>query len=173
MPSLLTRSILFLSSYSPLLIIMAVKYHGKHLGLAIGSTVVASTAVVMLVIFLRVARTLTTTELVIEQLSPKDTEGVSYIVTYLIPFLDLKLEDRSSAVALLLLFAIVGVLYVHSNMVYINPILNLMGYHLFEVESATKKKQALLTRRSYVERGTRIRVVSLGDLVSLETSHGS
>jgi hypothetical protein len=88
----------------------------------------------------------------------------------LIPFLDIKLDEISSAVSLLLFFLVVGVLYVHSNLIYINPTLNLMRYHLFEIELEGGMTSALLSKRRFVERGASIPVVSLGEQILLEVS---
>jgi hypothetical protein len=86
----------------------------------------------------------------------------------LIPFLEIKIDEPTNVVSLLLLFAILGVLYVHSNLIYINPTLNLLKYHLFEVELEGGKTTALLSKRSFVERNSTIEVVSLGDQILLE-----
>jgi hypothetical protein len=127
-------------------------------------------SVVLLLFYLKQSATLAVDDVVIEKISGKDTEAMSYIVTYLIPFLDIKLDEVSSAVSLLLLFLVVGVLYVHSNLIYINPTLNLLRYHLFEIEVEGGMTSALLSKRRFVERGASIRVVSLGEQILLEVS---
>ncbi|MBS1815393.1 MAG: hypothetical protein JSS87_10995 [Acidobacteria bacterium] len=157
-----------MSSYAPLLLITAVKYHAKHPHLALTLTGLALVSVLALKLFLSSAAKLGSSSITVEQISAKDTEGMSYIVTYLIPFLDLKLEEPASAIALFFLFAVVGILYVNSNMIYINPTINLLGYHLFEIETSSKKREALLTKRGYIERGSVIQGISLGNLVVLE-----
>ena len=95
---------------------------------------------------------------------------MSYIVTYLIPFLDLDLKSGSDVGALLVLLAVIGILYVNSNLIYINPILNLVGFHVYEVSGEDGRPSALLTRRGYIPPGERLRVVSLGNYVLMEKS---
>lgn len=173
MPNLLTRTILFLSSYTPLLMIMAVKFHLQHpyISLALGGIGVLS--IIILLFFLRVARRLGRNVVTIERATAKDGDAMSYIVTYLIPFLDIKLDEPSSYGALLLLFFVVGVLYVNSNMIYINPMLNLFGYHIFEIDDKDGKASAIISRKDYVDRGAQINVVSLGNQVVMEVSNAS
>ena len=40
-----------------------------------------------------------------------------------------------------------AILYVHSNMIHINPMLNLFGYHLYEITLVEGETYALLTGR--------------------------
>ena len=93
---------------------------------------------------------------------------MSYIVTYLLPFLAIKLNDKMDVASVGLLLLVVGVLYVNSNLIHTNPILSMMGYHLFEIEDADKKTTTLICKRSYVKIGSEMNVVSVGDYVLLE-----
>ena len=63
---------------------------------------------------------------------------------------------------------LIAVLYVRSNLIYINPILNLLGYRLFEVETESGKISALVCKRDYVKTGSPIAVVSPEDYILLE-----
>ena len=168
MPNFPTRVVLFLSSYTPLFLIMAVKYAPAHRYFALSMILLAVISIVLLLFYLKQSASLAVDHVVVEKISGKDTEAMSYIVTYLIPFLDIKLDEISSAVSLLLLFLVVGILYVHSNLIYINPTLNLLRYHLFEIEIEGGMSSALLSRRRFVERGASIPVVSLGEQILLE-----
>jgi hypothetical protein len=168
MPSFPTRAVLFLSSYSPLFLIMAVKYAPTHRYFGVGMTLLSVVSVSLLLLYLRAASRLAVDRIVVERISGKDVEAMGYIATYLIPFLDLKIEEISNAISLLLLFGVLGVLYVHSNLIYVNPILNLLNYHLFEVELAGGGSAALLSKRRFLERNSTIAVASLGEQILLE-----
>jgi hypothetical protein len=168
MPNLPTRVVLFMSSYTPLFLIMAVKDGALHPYFALAMVMLAVTSVILLLFYLRRSSDLAVDIVIVEKVSGKDSEAMSYIVTYLIPFLDIKLNELSSLISLLLLFLVVGVLYVHSNLIYINPTLNLLSYHLFEIEVEGGKTSALLSKRRFVERGASILVVSLGEQILLE-----
>jgi hypothetical protein len=168
MANLPTRFVLFLSSYTPLFLIMAIKYGMAHHYFGVGMLGLSVASVGILLYYLKVAATFGVDDVVVDKISGKDTEAMSYIVTYLIPFLDIKIDEPSNFIALFLLFVVVGVLYVHSNLIYINPTLNILNYHLFEVEIQGGKTSALLSKRGFVERGSTIRVISLGDQIFLE-----
>jgi hypothetical protein len=168
MPNLPTKIVLFLSSYMPLFLIMAVKYGGAHHVFGGIMLLVAFASVALLLYFLSSARALGNDIVTVENISAKDTEAMSYIVTYLIPFLDIKIDEPANLISLLLLFVVLGVIYVHSNLIYINPTLNVLKYHLFEIELEGGKTSALLSKRSFIERGSAVAVISLGDQILLE-----
>jgi hypothetical protein len=171
MPNLPTRVVLFLSSYTPLFLIMALKYGMAHHYFGLSMLVLSVASVGILIFYLKTAASLGVDRVVVEKISGKDTEAMSYIVTYLIPFLDIRIDEPSTLVSLLLLFVVVAIVYVHSNLIYINPTLNILKYHLLEIEIQSGKTIALLSKRGFVERGSTIAVVSLGDQILLEVPY--
>ena len=93
---------------------------------------------------------------------------MSYIVTYLLPFLAVKLNDPTDVISLGMFFVIIGLLYVNSNMIHTNPVLNIFGYHIFEIEDSAGKTTALVSKRAYIRIDSEIDAVSIGDYVLLE-----
>ncbi len=69
-------------------------------------------------------------------------------------------------VALGIFFVVIGFLYVNSNMIHINPMLNLQGYHLFEVELTDGTSHAVLTKKR-LRGGTAIQAVTIGEHIYL------
>jgi|SRR5580692_5950184 hypothetical protein len=171
MANLPTRVILFLSSYMPLFLIMAIKYGLPHRYFGGAMLALGLLSAIVLVLYLNAARTFGSDRVVMEKVSAKDTEAMSYIVTYLIPFLDVKIDEPTNLISLGLLFTVVGVLYVHSNLIYINPTLNMLGYHLFEVEIEGGKSVALLSKRGFIEKGKALDVIPLGNQILLEAKN--
>ena len=60
-------------------------------------------------------------------------ETLNYILTYLIAFLSLKLNDPKDIISILILLFIIGIIYVNSNLLYINPFLQLLNYSIYEL----------------------------------------
>jgi hypothetical protein len=98
----------------------------------------------------------------------RDGDAMSYIVTYLLPFLAVNFKEVGDVVSLAIVFFVIGLLYVNSNMIYTNPVLNIAGYHIFEVEDGDGKTTALICKRSYVRTGSELDIVSLGDYILME-----
>jgi hypothetical protein len=168
MPNVPTRLILFLSSYSPLFLIIAMRGWDKSRYLAIGVAVVAVLSVVVLFIFLGIAQKLAADKISVGSVASRDGDAMSYIVTYFLPFLAVKLNDVVDAGSLGIVLLVIAVLYVNSNMIYTNPVLNIAGYHIFEVHDADGKTTALVCKRTYIRTGSEINVISVGDYVLLE-----
>jgi hypothetical protein len=61
----------------------------------------------------------------------------AYAVTYLLPFLVVFDGTWRDVLALALFVGLIGVIYVNSGMLYVNPVLALFGYHLFLVRATT------------------------------------
>lgn len=159
---------LFLSSYSPLFLVLAIRSWNDNRGVTLGLAVVASASVLLLWLFVHQARKLAPDRVAIASVISRDGDAMSYIVTYLLPFLVVNFKEVRDVISLGIVFFVIGLLYVNSNMIYTNPILNIAGYHIFEVEDGEGKTTALICKRSYVRTGSELDVVSLGNYVLME-----
>jgi hypothetical protein len=168
MPNVTTRAVLFLSSYAPLFLIVAMRGWRDSHYLAIGLIIVAVLSVIVLFVFLRAARRMAADKLVVRTVLSRDGDAMSYIVTYLFPFLAVKLNDVTDATSLGIVLLVIAILYVNSNMIHTNPVLNMAGYHIFEIEDANGKTTALICKKAYIRTDSELNVISLGDYVLLE-----
>lgn len=136
--------------------------------LAIGLVFVSVVSVLVLFVFLRIAQKLAADRIKVDSVASRDGDAMSYIVTYLLPFLAVKLNDVTDVGSLGMVLVVIAILYVNSNMIYTNPVLNVAGYHVFEIHDADGKTTALICKRAYIRTGSEIDVISLGDYVLLE-----
>lgn len=159
---------LFFSSYSPLFLILAIRNLAKTI---VGAWVLIAIAVGSLLIlayFLYDKRKQGFHNVILTRVTPRDADVMAYIVTYLIPFLGISISDPVDAVSLGIMLGLIAVIYVSSNLIYINPILSLLGYRFFEVETENGKISVLVSRTDYVKTGLPIPVVSLDNYILLE-----
>ncbi len=172
MPSVASRIMLFLSSYAPLLAILAIRNWDSRT-VAVTLLGLAAVSCIWLVAFIGQARRLAPTSIEIGRATTKDGDLVSYIVSYLLPFLAVDFTRPADVLSLSILLVVIGLLYVHSNLIYVNPLLAGFRLHLIEIEETNGKVSILLSRRRYVRPDTRLRVVQAGDLLNLEVDeHG-
>jgi hypothetical protein len=75
----------------------------------------------------------------------KTGDALNYIVTYVIPFLELKTPE--DLLPLLILMAVVGILYVNSNLLYTNPMLSFFGFRVYEVKLQGEEQPLILMTR--------------------------
>jgi hypothetical protein len=168
MPNPFTRLVLFLSSYVPLFLILGIRSWAENRKLAIALTAVTIVSILVLCAFLRQVRTLAADKVSVASVISRDGDAMSYIVTYLLPFLAVNFNAVGDVISLAIVFFVIGLLYVNSNMIYTNPVLNLSGFHIFEIEDGEGKTTALICKRSYIRTGSELNVVSLGDYVLME-----
>ena len=168
MPSLLTRTMLFLSSYSPLITILAIQQEDR---LARGALLAVSvTAVAWLAWFVKRLSTLNRMRIKVVSAFRRDQDILGYLFAYVFPFIGTDDQKYGEAIALGVLFFVVAVLYVKLNAIYVNPLLALAGYYLHEVVEDNGKISMVLTRRYYIRSGSVLKVATAGTLVALEVN---
>ncbi len=102
------------------------------------------------------------------QVQRKDAEVMAYIVSYVFPFLGLNFDDPLNTISLGIFFVILGVIYINSNMVHINPILNIFGYHIYEIETPSGSTYTVISRKGRIIKGEKLNVVVIGDDLLME-----
>jgi hypothetical protein len=118
-------------------------------------------------IYMLAVRRLNPLRVEIASVSRKDGEAMSYIVTYLLPFLDATSGSAEKGIGLAIFFFVLGVLYINSNMIHINPMLNMFGYHIYEIELSNGDTYSLISK-SNVRRGKNLPTVKMSNDVLLE-----
>ena len=95
----------------------------------------------------------------------RDSDTVSYFVTYLFAFMKVPLDSWEKITAFVIFFSILGFIYVNSNMIHINPMLNMFGYRIYEL-SQPDGERLLITRRK-IKRNEAIQVIVMDDDIYL------
>jgi hypothetical protein len=153
MPRIPFRISLFLSSYAPLFALMA--FQSRHstvdFWLLIAACVVG--LVGLGIVMTALSRSSDAVSIEIATIFPKDNEVVSYIATYLLPFLGVDLSDTDSAIVFWSFMLILCVVYINSSMIFVNPLLSILGYRTFDVVDLQGNRYAVLTRRIDLEPG--------------------
>lgn len=141
------RSVLFLSSYAPLFLILAILLlHESY----VASAALIATLILSLVtlrLFLSTIRESSRVRIEVEEIQPKDGEMVSYIATYAIPFLAAPFETWEKGVGLAVFFVVVWFMQVKLNLLYVNPVLAILNYHLYEVTTGGTTQMLLSKKR--------------------------
>src|SRR6266446_3208384 len=161
MPNISVRIVLFFSSYAPLFLIIAMRGWRDSPYFALALVALSLVSVLVLFVFLRVSGKLSPDRIRVDSVASRDGDSMSYIVTYLLPFLAVKLNDVTDVGSLGIVLLVIAVLYVNSNMIYTNPVLNIAGYHIFEIHDADGKTTALICKRAYIRKGSEINVISV------------
>jgi len=167
MPSIFARVLLFLSSYAPLSAMLVLLFWSKSLIVAGISGIAALLGVIGMLLYLRVVGRVDGVPTKIVACQSRGEAGMSYIITYIIPFLAVAFSEWQEAAALAVFFVILGFLYVNSDMIHINPTLNLFGYRLYEVTLDDGSVYNLVAR-GRVQRGRTLQLIRIGDEILFE-----
>jgi len=98
----------------------------------------------------------------------KEGDVMGYVASYVVPFVTLPLNGWQQISTLLIFIVLLGVIYVKSSMIRINPMLSLAGYSLYDVTFENDPDSySLFTRRS-IKRGETLHIVDVGRGIFLE-----
>jgi len=98
----------------------------------------------------------------------RDENVVSYIASYLIPFVTFPLATLEQTIAISIFIGVLLVLYVNSNMIYINPMFNLVGYHLYEITIDSDDMPHYLIARRLIKPNKTLYFVEISENLYLE-----
>lgn len=179
MPNSAFAFALFLSSYSPAFLILAVRSVDHSCTLFWISLGIAVLSAGAFFLFIKVARTGGPFRAVVEEVEPRDGDLAAYVATYLLPFVVVFGATAQDVIALALFLFFIGVLWVNSRMIYLNPLLALAGYHVYIVRlrpvgteaAATLPRSFLLSHQRNLASGDGVRAdrVAPGVLIDLTT----
>ena len=122
---------LFVSSYSPALLILAVRSFNHSWLLFWVSIGVALVSGLGFLTFLKAARSGGPFEAEVDDVEQHDADLAAYVASYLLPFIVVFGASLQDVIALGLFLAFVGILWVNSSLLYLNPLLSLAGYHVY------------------------------------------
>lgn len=169
MPTIRMRILLFLSSYFPLFLIIGILVFPKSHVAAVVIFVLDVCFVAALVLYLRSCQRRHQRSFIkVRDYRQRDSEAMSYIASYIVPFASFSLDIIPQILALAVFLAALLVLYVNSNMIYINPMLNFLGYHLYEIEVEHSDHSHYYLARKRLVRGETIHYVHISHDVLLE-----
>ena len=161
------RVLLFVSSYVPLILIIALLFL-KNSYIAVASVVLAVACWIVLRLYIKQVKTIQPHRMKAVKGQRKDGEVIGYIVSYLLPFLLTPNSDWNQIVAVSAFFILLAVLFANSNLVYVNPMLNAAGYRTFEVELEDGSVFILISKRRRVKPNDVVWVIDAGDEVYIE-----
>lgn len=138
---------LFLSSYSLLFVALTFKYKlGNFTWIFIVLAVLGGIATI------KITKTkINPDNREVINIVSKNDQVLSYLVSYLLPFIGFDLTQSNEFVALIIIFLTIGVLYIKADLIYINPLLLLFGFNIYEAQFINGSKRILISRKNVNE----------------------
>ncbi len=137
---LMTRIVMFISSYFPLYIMIIILYYSKILkGLEEHNNfivcfvlLIAILIVISISSILLLKRGRGTKEIDARNLENPDDTVLSYIMTYIIPLITNGDSSKEVYVVNIFLFILIGYIYLRLNLIYLNPLWAMFGYVIYK-----------------------------------------
>jgi hypothetical protein len=168
--TILAQIALFVSSYAPLFGVFALlDSFGKGWPSILSASVAIAGAVIPILVFLG-ARRLAPQSLRVQSAQVRDGDALAYIASYLVPFAAISATTSRERAALALFVLLIAVLYVRSELFYINPLLAGAGLRLFQVATPAGASAVVLSRRPFLGPDATLSVRRLSDYVYWEES---
>lgn len=95
----------------------------------------------------------------IEELEDKNAEHLVFLATYIIPLVGFSLESPRQMINLGITLALLGAIYIKTDLFYANPTLSLLGFKIFNIRS--QGSAAILISKEELEAGDSVNVVRL------------
>lgn len=96
----------------------------------------------------------------------KNSEAITYLFTYLIPFVFQDLSSVTNVFAVIILLIVTYIIYSNSSMLLINPTINIK-YSIYMIEYNTstnnkKKKGMIISKNRFLEEDDKIKIKKIG-----------
>lgn len=156
----INKLLLFISAYSPLLLIIAIKTNDYKIQFLLDTVlyeipIISITFVVLFIIFIIISyrminnsKSNTRKYFSVTRVDEKTDIILSYLIPYIISFIPLGTPEE--IISAILIFTFVFLIYSNSEIIYINPIFMLFGYRFYHLY--TKKNYVILLSKQDIYR---------------------
>jgi hypothetical protein len=139
-PKILTSILLFISAYSPLFIILAIKdfdfqttHQLKH---PLAIYILLGCTLVSISLLFATVSTIKRGNMCVEIVSVKNrsVDLINYTIPYILSFFGIDLSKPEDVIAITIFMLIMLLLTITSKSVFLNPVLAMIGYGLYDLE---------------------------------------
>lgn len=173
MAAIWIKGVIFLSSFSPLLIVFALL---DSFGRGAATEICVALAIagpLLLLLAFKIAKRFDGVPLTAASNERRDADVLAYVATYLIPFLAVNAVTLRSRLAVGVFIGLIALFYIRGEMYFLNPLLGVVGYRVFEVKTGDGSAVILITKRRHIGDQAQLRPVPLSDDIYWEPGHES
>lgn len=149
-PKLLTAILLFISAYSPLFLILAVKdfnfdcaYGFRH---PIAICIMMVTSLLSVVLLFATIKSLKRGNMpvTVKKVQNRSVDLINYTIPYIVSFFGFDLSKVEDVISLTIFLLLLLLLTLKSKSVFMNPILLLAGFNLYDLEYGYDKETSTM-----------------------------
>ncbi|MEU8082240.1 hypothetical protein AB0B57_01190 [Micromonospora sp. NPDC049101] len=142
------RFLLFISSYSPLFALLAIRFDQLWLRLACIGLSVFGMFAFWLIFKLDAGKSPGAYH--VSSVGDAGSQAAGYLASYLLPFLTVSIPTPKDLAAYVLFLLVVAAVYIRTNLMQINPVLYLFGWQVFEVQDSQTFRGFVISRRRVI-----------------------
>lgn len=144
--SRLAQAALASTALAPVLLVWAAASYQLRLTEALAAVAISILLVGICVGILTAAkRELQEEPVGIKKATRMDKEALAFLVTYALPLIA-RSEDQTNFVALAVFVVVVGLVLVQLQILHVNPLLGILGFHFYEIERADGDSALVVSR---------------------------
>lgn len=163
----LSKTILVLSSFSPLLVVFGLLDYWGPGWPTLTCYVLAGLGWIGLGLLRRQSLLIAPTPLKVVKADRKDQEILTYLAANLLPFLSVHPSDGKEVAASLIFIGLIVLFSIRGELYYTNPALAVLDYRILAVQTQTHLVY-IITKKTFIPSGTEIRAVPLANHVMWE-----
>lgn len=162
------KFMLFLSAYTPLFLIFIIKYLDfLSIYFFIWISIIAVANIFWIPVFY-ITKNWTANYLKVKTSSNKTGDVLTYIIAYIITFVRFEFSCWQDWVSLFILLIILFIVFINSNLIFINPILNIAGYKIHLVTTSNEETLTLISKKIRLSKNKQIKCKNMSDDIFLE-----
>lgn len=125
------KVVMFITSYIPLYVVLALEKFTQMYMLLLFVFVSVISFVMLLLTIHTASKIAGFPHIKIKRIRKSGKDAILYLLTYVIPLASLQYNSITADLAVLFIFLITGYIYIKTDLIYINPILNILGYNIY------------------------------------------
>ncbi len=142
----MTRIWLFISALAPALLVVGFRLVASHRFIGIALFALATVAI-LTVFFILKARSSVVPRLFVISESRDETQQVpTYLLTFIVPFLFVDINDWGNAAAYSVLIVLIAILLYRTDLSLVNPALLALGYHIYSIRDGGGHESLIVSR---------------------------
>lgn len=138
-PRIITAILLFISAFSPLFVILVIKdfdFLNKKFSHPIFSIITLGVVLLSIVLTLLIIKMFEKGDMVINiiKVGNRSSDIINYTIPYMLSLIGIKLDSPSDVISISIFLIVLMILTITSKSVFINPILSVVGYGLYDID---------------------------------------
>ncbi len=97
----------------------------------------------------------------VNKIKNKNYEYLTFLTTYIIPMVCFETKDAKDCIVMGILLIVIGILFIKTNVYYLNPTLALLKFNIYEAYLDNQEEPYILISKDTVRSGDKIRTFTL------------